>query len=413
MLTAQGRPQIDTASAPMIVYAMFAAVRLFNKKFYFYFLKELLGLFALSVGIFTFIMILSRLGKLTELVINKGVDISDIVLLIIYSAPSYLTFTLPMAFLLSTIVVLGRQSSENELLALKANGIDLRYLFVPVLALAVGIFLVGVFDTTLLLSKSSEAFRNTLFTIAKKGISIDDREGVFNDSIPGIVVYIDKVDTKTRKLSGIILSDDRDETMKQTISAEKGFVNLDATSFDLSFMLENGAVHRWEKQNDTYQSLSFKNYVFAMNLMTILPYNRELRKRPHEMNLAELRRNILKADASHRYDLYLEVYKKFSIPFSSIAFVPLIVPLGIRRKTEGKFSGVVYSLFLFLSYYILTAFTENMGKSFQVSPAIVAFVPNLLFCVAGFFIMRGLNAEAHISMLQRLRSRWGRLNVKA
>jgi lipopolysaccharide export system permease protein len=397
----------------MIVYAMFAAVRLFNKKFYFYFLKELLGLFALSVGIFTFIMILSRLGKLTELVINKGVDISDIVLLIIYSAPSYLTFTLPMAFLLSTIVVLGRQSSENELLALKANGIDLRYLFVPVLALAVGIFLVGVFDTTLLLSKSSEAFRNTLFTIAKKGISIDDREGVFNDSIPGIVVYIDKVDTKTRKLSGIILSDDRDETMKQTISAEKGFVNLDATSFDLSFMLENGAVHRWEKQNDSYQSLSFKNYVFAMNLMTILPYNRELRKRPHEMNLAELRRNILKADASHRYDLYLEVYKKFSIPFSSIAFVPLIVPLGIRRKTEGKFSGVVYSLFLFLSYYILTAFTENMGKSFQVSPAIVAFVPNFLFCVAGFFIMRGLNAEAHISMLQRLRSRWGRLNVKA
>ena len=72
----------------MIVYAMFAAVRPFNKKFYFYFLKELLGLFALSVGIFTFIMILSRLGKLTELVINKGVDVSDIVLLIIYSPPS-------------------------------------------------------------------------------------------------------------------------------------------------------------------------------------------------------------------------------------------------------------------------------------------------------------------------------------
>lgn len=397
----------------MILYAMFAAVRLFNKKFYFYFLKELLGLFALSVGIFTFIMVLSRLGKLTELVINKGVDVSDIVLLILYSAPSYLTFTLPMAFLLSTIVVLGRQSSENELLALKANGIDLRYLFIPVLALAVGIFLVGLIDTTFLLSKSSDAFRNTLFTIAKKGISIDDREGVFNDSIPGIVVYIDNVDTKTRKLSGIILSDDRDETMKQTISAEKGAVNLDVTSFDLSFILENGTVHRWEKQHDSYQSISFKNYVFAMNLMTILPYNRELRKRPYEMNMAELRRNILKANASRRYDLYLEVYKKFSIPFSSIAFVPLIVPLGIRRKTEGKFSGVVYSLFLFLSYYILTAFVENIGKSYQVPPSIVAFVPNLLFCAVGFSIMRGLNAETHISVLRRLKGRWERLNVKA
>ena len=257
---------------------MSVAARLLGKKFYLYFLKELLSLFVLSVGIFTFIMVLSRLGKLTDLVINKGVGLLDIVLLIIYSAPAYLTFTLPMAFLLSTIVVLGRQSSENELLALKANGIDLRYLFVPVLGLAMGIFLVGVADTTFVLSKSSEAFRTTLITIAKKGISIDDREGVFNDAIPGIVVYIDKVDTKTRNLSGIILSDDRDETIKQTISAEKGLVSLDVSSFDLSFLLENGTVHRWEKQRDSYQSLSFKSYVFAMNLMNMLPYNRELEK---------------------------------------------------------------------------------------------------------------------------------------
>lgn len=392
---------------------MSVAARLLGKKFYLYFLKELLGLFVLSVGIFTFIMVLSRLGKLTDLVINKGVGLLDIVLLIIYSAPSSLTFTLPMAFLLSTIVVLGRQSSENELLALKANGIDLRYLFVPVLGLAIGIFLVGVADTTFLLSKSSEAFRTTLITIAKKGISIDDREGVFNDAIPGIVVYIDKVDTKTRNLSGIILSDDRDENIKQTISAEKGLVSLDISSFDLSFLLENGTVHRWEKQRDSYQSLSFKSYVFAMNLMNILPYNRELRKRPFEMSMGELKKAISKADASHRYDLYLEVYKKFSIPFSSIAFVPLIVPLGIRRKTEGKFSGIVYSLILFLSYYILTAFVENTGKSYQIPPVLVAFAPSLLFCLAGFSLMQGVNAEVHTTILQRLKTRWERLNVKA
>jgi lipopolysaccharide export system permease protein len=392
---------------------MSVAARLLGKKFYLYFLKELLSLFVLSVGIFTFIMVLSRLGKLTDLVINKGVGLLDIVLLIIYSAPAYLTFTLPMAFLLSTIVVLGRQSSENELLALKANGIDLRYLFVPVLGLAMGIFLVGVADTTFVLSKSSEAFRTTLITIAKKGISIDDREGVFNDAIPGIVVYIDKVDTKTRNLSGIILSDDRDETIKQTISAEKGLVSLDVSSFDLSFLLENGTVHRWEKQRDSYQSLSFKSYVFAMNLMNMLPYNRELRKRPYEMSMGEMKKAISKADASHRYDLYLEVYKKFSIPFSSIAFVPLIVPLGIRRKTEGKFSGIVYSLVLFLSYYILTAFVENTGKSYQIPPVLVAFAPSLLFCLAGFSLMRGVNAEVHTTILQRLKTRWERLNVKA
>lgn len=392
---------------------MFSTVGLFRNRFYFYFLRELLGLFFLSVGIFTFLMVLSRLGKLTDLVINKGVDISDILLLIVYSAPTYLTFTLPMAFLLSTIVVLGRQSSENELLALKANGVNLRSLFVPVSVLAIGIFLVGIANTTYLLSKSSEAFRNTLITIAKKGISIDDREGVFNDSLPGIVVYIDRVNTQTRNLSGIIISDDRDETMKQTIAAERGLVNLDVTSFDLAFLLENGTIHRWEKAHDAYQSLSFKNYVFAMNLMNVLPYRGELRKRPFEMNIAELTRAIEKAKPSSRYDLYLEIYKKFSIPFSSIAFIPLIVPLGIRRKTEGKFSGVVYSLVLFLTYYVLTAFIDSMGKSCYAPPAIVAFVPNLLFCFAGLYLTRGLNAEVHATLVQKLRIRWESVVGKA
>ena len=74
------------------------------KRFYLYLLKELTYILLLSLAILTFILVMSRLGKLTDLVINKGVGLMDIVLLIVYSSPPYLTFTLPMAFLLSTIV---------------------------------------------------------------------------------------------------------------------------------------------------------------------------------------------------------------------------------------------------------------------------------------------------------------------
>ena len=82
--------------------------RLLPKKLYLYILRELGSLFFLSLLIFTFILVISRLGRMADLVINKGVDLTDIVLLILYSFPAYLTFTFPMAFLLSTIVVLGR-----------------------------------------------------------------------------------------------------------------------------------------------------------------------------------------------------------------------------------------------------------------------------------------------------------------
>ncbi len=126
-----------------------------------------------------------------------------------------------MAFLLSVIVVLGRLSSENEILVLKSSGVNLKRLFIPITVLGLLITFCGLLNTNLLLPKSSEHFRNTLINVIKKGISVDDKEGVFNDTIPGIVIYIDKVDTEKKFLSGVVISDDRDKEVKQTISATK------------------------------------------------------------------------------------------------------------------------------------------------------------------------------------------------
>jgi len=383
-----------------------------RRKFYLYLLKELVLLFLLSLAVFTFILVMSRLGKMADLVINKGVDLKDIVLLVAYSCPPFLTFTLPMAFLLSAVVVLGRLSSENEILALKASGINLMYLFVPIAALGLIVFWTGFLNNSLLLSKSSDAFRNTLANIAKKGISIEDKEGVFNDSIPGVVIYIDKVDTQNKVLGGIIISDDRDEGVRQTVAAQKGTVNIDTASYDLSFKLKNGSLQRWEKQLDAYRSLSFKDYTFSLNLASVMP-NREWRKRPFEMDINELRKAFVGAKGESRYEYAVEIYKKLSVPFSIVAFVLLTVPLGVKRKTEGKFSGVVYSLLIFICYYILTAIMENIGRVYEAPPFLVCFAPNILFSMVGLYLITQLNNEGQGRIFDRLKRTWDRRFAKA
>jgi len=377
-----------------------------NKRIYLYILKELLFILFLSLGILTFIMIISRIGRIADLVINKGVNFSDIVLLILYSSPPFLTFTLPMSFLLSTIVVLGRLSTENEILALKASGIDLNYLFYPIGILGIGITLLGLINTTFLLPRGGELFRNTLLDIVKKGISLDDKEGIFNDTIPGVVIYIDKVDTKNRVLTGIMVSDDRDKDVKQMISASKGLINFDPITLDLIFLFEKGNLHRWEKKNDIYRSLSFKNYTFSLNLTNILPTNVSLRKRPYEMNIGELKKAILAANPAAKYDLLLEIHKKFSIPFSSLAFIFLTIPLGVKRRVEGKFSGVIYSLILFLFYYILMAFTENIGRLMNLPPVLIIWIPNFLIVIIGLKLLRDINSEEKEYLFDKLRYFW-------
>jgi len=391
-----------------MVHLLVQILQAFNKKFHLYILKELSYILLLSLVILTFILVMSRLGKLTDLVINKGVELMDIVLLIVYSSPPYLTFTLPMAFLLSTIVTLGRLSTENEILALKASGVNLRCLFVPIASVGIIISAVALFNTNFLLPTSANLFRDTLLNVLKKGITVDDKEGIFNDTVPGVVIYIDRVDTQTNKLTGILVSDDRDKDEKQTISASNGFIHLDPATLDLSFILYNGSLHKWEKKDDTYRTISFKDYTFMINLAKMLPPSAGVRKRPFEMDRIELKNAMRLAKKDRIYDLQIEIYKKITIPLSALAFVLLTVPLGIRRKVEGRFSGIVYSLALFVFYYMLMALTENLGKTLHIPPALISSIPNTTIVFLGLYLLRNLNVEEPTKTSQMFKFFWMR-----
>jgi lipopolysaccharide export system permease protein len=376
-------------------------------KFNIYLLKELAGILFLSLGILTFILVLSKLGKIADLVINKGVGFTDILALVAFSVPPYLTFTLPMAFLLSVIVVLGRLSTENEILALKASGVNLKWLFVPITFVGLIVTTCGLLNTNILLPRCSGLFRETLINVVKKGISVDDKEGVFNDNVPGVVIYINKVDNTKRTLTGIVVSDDRDKDVKQTISASKGYVNIDPDSFELYFMLQNGTLHRWEKVTDTYRSVSFEDYTFTMNLSEMVQTGGISRKLAYEMDRGELKKTLkTTTNEDHRYDLLLEIYKKISLPLSSLAFIILTIPLGVRRKVEGKFSGTLYSLLLFIFYYVLMAMTDSLGKNIHAPPYIVTFLPNAVIVAMGLYFLKSLNKEEHVTMSQRLKYLW-------
>jgi lipopolysaccharide export system permease protein len=396
-----------------MVHLLVQIMRSFYKKFHLYILKELSYILLLSLAILTFILVMNRLGKLTDLVINKGVELIDIVLLIIYSSPPFLTFTLPMAFLLSTIVTLGRLSTENEILALKASGVNLRCLFVPIASVGILITAIALFNTNLLLPTSANLFRDTLVNVLKKGITVDDKEGIFNDTIPGVVIYIDKVDPQSNKLTGVLVSDDRDKDEKQTISASNGFIHLDPVTLDLSFILYNGSLHKWEKKNDTYRTVSFKDYTFMINLANMLPPSAGVRKRPFEMDRKELRKAMGLANKDRQYDLQIEIYKKITIPMSALAFILLTVPLGIRRKVEGRFSGIIYSLVLFVFYYILMALTENLGKTLLIPPLLVVSIPNTTIVLLGLYLLRNLNVEEPTKTSQTIRFFWTRYLEKA
>src|SRR3989338_4459298 len=107
-----------------------------------YILKELVSPFFLALLVFTFIMVIGNLIQLAELVISKGVDLVSVVKLFAFLIPYLLSFTVPMAILTATLLVFGRLSSDNEITAIRASGVNLYKIAAPVMVVGLVVSLI-------------------------------------------------------------------------------------------------------------------------------------------------------------------------------------------------------------------------------------------------------------------------------
>src|ERR1035437_7030767 len=100
-----------------------------------YILKELFFPFFLSMGIISFLLITNRLITLVDLVLSYGVNPLTVVKLVLYILPATFAITVPMSLLVAVLMAFGRLSQDMEITAMKAGGVSLRRLLLPLLVL--------------------------------------------------------------------------------------------------------------------------------------------------------------------------------------------------------------------------------------------------------------------------------------
>lgn len=137
-----------------------------------YIILEIASLFLLSITVFTLILLLGRLIKLTDMVISKGVPLSEISRMIVYLMPSFLVFTIPMAFLLAVLLAFGRLSADNEITVMKASGISLMQLMPPVLLCGLIATLLTLTISTLGVPWGNSAFKDLSFRVLKQNVAL-------------------------------------------------------------------------------------------------------------------------------------------------------------------------------------------------------------------------------------------------
>lgn len=360
-----------------------------------YILKEIFPIFLIGLMTFTVILLMDKILKLIELIVTRGVSLSQILMLLLFISPSFLIFTIPMAFLLGLLLSFGRLSGDSEITAFKASGISLYQLYLPVLLFSVGTYLLTTFLVIYGLPWGNRGFKATLYLMAQSKADIEIKERVFNDVFDGFVLYVDKVPIQGKKMEGILIYDERDKEKVNTIFAKEGFIVSNPKSQEVILRLLNGDIHRFEPGTDIYQKMQFDTFDLMLELAkTISAKGKKLRD--HEMSIDDIKGRIEKRRASgaDTTEQEVELHKRYAIPFSCLVFGLLGVPLGIQPHRSGRSYGFVLSILILLAYYVSLTASEIIAIKKTIPPFLAGWAPNILFGVFGIYLLIKASKES-------------------
>jgi lipopolysaccharide export system permease protein len=352
-----------------------------------YITRELLIPFLLGIGMFTSILLVARILKLVEMVVNRGVPFFQVLKLFSYVLPAFLEVTVPMALLLAVLVAFGRLSSDSEIIALQASGVGVYRLVVPV-----GVFAVVVAVITLGLGVYARPWGNSrlrsgLYEIVKARASAGIREKVFNDDFLGLVLYVDRIEPPGNTLHGILIADSRDPEASNTIFARFGFIASREESQILTLRLLDGSIYTGSRTKKGYQETRFSTYDINLDLVHVMTEPRE--KDASEMTLQELRQTIARKAAVNEATFVeqVELQRRFSISFACLVFGALGVSLGVRPSRAVHSRGFSVSLALIFVYYLLLTLGQNLGERGLVPAVIAVWIPNVLLSFPALYLL--------------------------
>lgn len=383
-----------------------------------YLFTELLPPFAINLAFFTFIFLTSRILDITNLVVNHGVGLLQVLLVIVYTIPYFMVFVIPMAVMMAVLLTFLRLSGDNEIMALKAGGVNVTALLPPVVVFCLLGGLLTAFMSIYGQPWGRSSAKQLVVRIAASSIDIGLKERQFNDTFDGIVLYVSQVDTQTRTLRDVFIENQQDDKLASTVVAPRGQLLRAADGLTWRLRLFDGTIHQVDLQEFRANAIRFDTYDLTLSLAQMLEPQKRPSKHRREMNLAELRQYIREHQAARDagyFNALMRYHKMFSIPFACLVLGFLAMPLGMQAKRVSKSYGLGLGLVFFMLYYLLLSAGSVFGESGRLPPIAAVWMPNLVMAAVGVFLFvrmaqeRPLRFDLPADLLERWSAAWRRL----
>ncbi len=355
-----------------------------------YLATEVLTPFLGGVVFFTFILLMFQMLRLATALIEHSVPLLILLKIVGYMIITFMPIVLPLAFLFSVLVAFGRLSSDSELVAMKAHGVSIFRLSLPVFGLSLIVAALSLSLNLFWAPQAKYESRATLIRLTNTTPIATIQKSSFTSGFFGLMIYAENIDAKTEMLQNVFLYDERDERAPRTIIAPAGQIVRVKTGSDLgasiALKLYNGEIHSNNTSTASYQKTTFREYQVylsvsegannASSTILNLPYK----------DLVNLKKT--NTDSGVKNQIMTEIYSRWFTAFIPVFFVLIGIGFGTSRGRAATSSAALITLLIIVPVYIMQTVGQNFGNTGRLSPLIAIMIPNLLLLTLGIFAYR-------------------------
>ena len=356
-----------------------------------YVVHEFLTTFFLVLAAFVVLTLIFSSFDLVGDILRNRIPLSTVGAYLLNLTPYMLYRITPLAVLIAVLVTFGVLNRNSELIAMKATGISLYRLVVPIVSisaiLAVSLFL---FDEYYLpqANRKQEALHNIIKGRPPQTVLHPEQKWIFGaprPGEPGRIFYYQFYDPDRNEFANLSIFEFDPSTfsVSRRIFAARFFWDTGTGSWHF----QNG----WERDiagATVTQYREFNQTSFA-EIHEDPSYFTKEEIQAQEMNFGQLDHYIgdLRQSGFDTMRLRVELWHKLAYPLVAVIMAVLAIPFALSMGRRGSLTGIAVAIFVALTYFVVAGTFAAMGNVNYLPAALAAWSPDILFGLTGGYLL--------------------------
>ena len=362
-----------------------------------YVFRSFLSSFTLAFLVLSFVLTIGLMVQIVSLILD-GVSLSLVGSFAAVSFPETMQWTIPLALLVSGILVFSRLSADSEIAAMRACGVNLLSIMKGPLVFALVCTLLGAWVNNEIVPRGHTVRRN-LKTKVSVSTSLDVLEpGVWIDEFPNAKLYFgEKEGNILKDVRAVDFSNPKVRrfiTAKEARVTEEGRdVILDLSRMTVDPVDENTpgmmSVETYRYRiKDALRSSHYTKKIKDLRFHEIRRSIREQEKALDVLRAQNADAGTVKAARKALSRTKVEFSKRFVFACASICFVLVGIPLGIRAQRRESSIGMAIALAVALGYYLLVILLLSLDRTYAIRPDLLIWLPVVASVALGGVLIR-------------------------